>query len=381
MKKIKCLFCGVFLLIIYVFSFMTLTANKAISKLEGRLLTKFPEVSVKGILQAEFRKQIEEAFSDQIPYRNELVRLYFLFQFQRYYGDVAIGKDGQLFASILTVGESYFKRFEEVVEAIDKVGSEITDLDVEFILLSMPRKDAVMKDYLPSTYISSEEIYLKQLAIIKERLNKKIRIIDPYEVFSGGNYYFVTDHHLNIRGSDLLFQQIVSIIQEKHPDFTVASLDDYYDITSVVINGSFNRQIGQKLTPEPEELFIKPKVMNFSYTRKDNGKDSTVPVWGNSDFSYATAYMNGDYGETVVETNRDWLPNILYVGSSYVNSLESLSVPWFNKMVSIDYRHNTSGLSIKDYVLLYDIDYVVFCPSQSTNAFPIDSVYNHLGLK
>ena len=87
------------------------------------------------------------------------------------------------------------------------------------------------------------------------------------------------------------------------------------------------------------------------------------------------------YLETVIDTNNDDAPNILYVGSSYTNVLESLSAYKFNKMVSIDYRHNTTGKSISDYVKEYDIDYTIFICAQSTSSLAVSSMREHLGLK
>ena len=60
--------------------------------------------------------------------------------------------------------------------------------------------------------------------------------------------------------------------------------------------------------------------------------------------------------------------------------MESLSIPSFNRMISIDYRHNKRGNSILDYVKKYDIDYVVFVPSQSTDALSSYYLYTYLGL-
>jgi hypothetical protein len=67
------------------------------------------------------------------------------------------------------------------------------------------------------------------------------------------------------------------------------------------------------------------------------------------------------------------------VGTSFTNVLESLSVQKFNKMISIDYRHNDTGKSIVDYVKEYDIDYVVFICSQSNNSLNINSIKEQLG--
>ena len=96
--------------------------------------------------------------------------------------------------------------------------------------------------------------------------------------------------------------------------------------------------------------------------------------------NYEDSYMEGDNAFTVIETNREELPNILYVGSSFTNILETLSVKDFNKMISIDYRHNTSKNSINYYVDAYNIDYVVFIPSQSNDAFSYNMIKKHLGM-
>ena len=89
--------------------------------------------------------------------------------------------------------------------------------------------------------------------------------------------------------------------------------------------------------------------------------------------------MEGDNAFTIIDTNRKDLPNILYVGSSFTNILEALSIHDFNKMISIDYRHNTSKNSINYYVKTYNIDYVVFIPGQSSNAYSLDKIKLYLG--
>ena len=61
------------------------------------------------------------------------------------------------------------------------------------------------------------------------------------------------------------------------------------------------------------------------------------------------------------------------------NILEALSVPSYRKIVSVDYRHNKTGKSINDYVMENNIDYVVFVPGQSTNAYSLKQLELHLG--
>ena len=120
-------------------------------------------------------------------------------------------------------------------------------------------------------------------------------------------------------------------------------------------------------------LNLIPKNNNVEFIRYDNGVISNIAIFGSGN-TYASAYMGADFGETIVDTNLDNAPNILYVGTSFTNVLESLSVYKFNKMVSIDYRHNETGKSIEDYVKEHDIDYVVFMCSGFNDALNVSAI-------
>ena len=67
--------------------------------------------------------------------------------------------------------------------------------------------------------------------------------------------------------------------------------------------------------------------------------------------------MSGDMANTIVRTDRPQLPTILYIGYSYTNALETMSVYSFDEMHSLDPRHFRG--SICDYIRNHDIDYVV----------------------
>ena len=89
--------------------------------------------------------------------------------------------------------------------------------------------------------------------------------------------------------------------------------------------------------------------------------------------------MGADYAETIVDTNNDDAPNVLFVGSSFTNILEALSVCKFNKVVGIDYRHNKTGKTIADYVKEYDIDYTIFICSLEDDGISPKLIKQYLG--
>lgn len=380
MKKIKTIFTITFIIIIYTFMFITLTNNNEISTVEKRTLTTFPKFSLKTLINGTYLDTLTTAFSDQIAFRDKLVKGYYLFQFQRYNGDVVKGKNNELYSAYQRINneDTYLENVRQSTYNINKVADKVTTNNTKFIFLSIPRKDAVEKDNLPNSYISSDTIYNKSIDVVKQNLSNNVILIDAYELFDDKNirYYYTNDHHITPRGANILYNKIKQATNDNR--LKQNNLEDLYTIEKTIINGSFNNQLGQSVKPSLEELYLVPKF-NINYTRYEDLKVSNKKVYGKGN-NYEDSYMEGDNAFTIIDTNRKDLPNILYVGSSFTNILEALSIHDFNKMISIDYRHNTSKNSINYYVKTYNIDYVVFIPSQSNDAFSYNMIKKHLGM-
>ena len=98
-KIIKSIFISIFLIIIFFFMITTIFNNEKVSETERRNLTTFPKFSFKNLLANNYYDTLTTAFNDQLEFRDYLVKGYFLFQFQRYYGDVVEGKNGELYTA------------------------------------------------------------------------------------------------------------------------------------------------------------------------------------------------------------------------------------------------------------------------------------------
>lgn len=376
MKYIKICFIAIFVCVISAFFVMTIDNNNEVSELEKRTLQTFPKASIEKLAGEEFYGQLTTAFSDQLEYRDLLVKGYYIFQFQRYNGDVVIGENDELYSAYQRVDEEqYFKSLKKSGEYINEVADAVNDVGAEFIFLSIPRKDAVETENLPSSYISSEANYLKAIEVLNEKLSEDVIFIDAYDVFKANDEvraYYTTDHHITPRGTFLLYHELLKACGMA--DYPV---EDYYDIEKTIINGSFNNQIGQSVKSKPEELSMVPHD-KISYDRYEDGEKSGLAVFQSKN-TYEDCYMEGDHAYTVIDTGRDELPNIMYVGSSFTNILEAITIRDFNKMVSIDYRHNETGTTIAEYVKKHDIDHVIYIPSQSNDAFSRVMMRKHLG--
>lgn len=371
-NKIKKLFVTFFFIILGIFMIFTLSNNNKYSSDERREMTTFPKFTISSITSKKYYDQLTEAFKDQLFMRTYLVKGYFLFNLQRYFGNVVKGSNNQLYSPVMSINRHYYNDLKSVTNTVNK---EANSTNAKFIYIPIPRKDAYMQKDLPKNYNSSIQIYKKQVEITRSNLNNNIIFIDALDIFNQSgiyNCYYSNDHHITPRCAYLLVNEVNKITEAGTYD-----LDNTFSIKKAIVNGSYNRQLGQTVKSKPEELYVVPKTY-LNYTRYENNKLSNKKVFGGGT-SYESAYMEGDMAYTKIVTNNTNNKKIMYVGSSYTNILEALSVPSYNTIVGIDYRHNKTGKTINDYVIENDIEYVVFMPSQSTNAFPIDDIKLHLG--
>ncbi len=375
MKYIKISFIAIFICAISAFFILTIDNHKEVSELEKRTLQTFPEFSIEKLASEEYYNDLTAAFSDQLEFRDILVKGYYIFQFQRYNGDVVIGENDELYAAYQRVDEDYYEDLRTNAGYANEVAAEVIDAGADFTFLSIPRKDAIETENLPDSYISSEESYLKAVDILDEVLSDDIQFIDAYDVFKANDdvrAYYTTDHHITPRAAFMLYHEVLKACGM--PDYQV---EEHYDVEKTIINGSFNNQIGQSVKSKPEELSMVPHE-ETAYERSEDGEKSSLAVFQSRN-TYEDSYMEGDHAYTVIDTDRDNLPNIMYVGSSFTNIMEAVTIRDFNLMVSIDYRHNETGTSIAEYVKKHDIDHVIFIPSQSNDAFSKYKMKEHLG--
>lgn len=375
MKYIKIIFIAIFICAISAFFVLTIDNHNEVSELEKRTLQTFPEFSIEKLAGEEYYNDLTAAFSDQLEFRDILVKGYYIFQFQRYNGDVVIGENDELYAAYQRVDEDYYEDLRTNAGYANEVAAEVIDAGADFTFLSIPRKDAIETENLPDSYISSEESYLKAIDILEEVLSDDIEFIDAYDVFKANDAvraYYTTDHHITPRAAFMLYHEVLKACGM--PEYQV---EEHYDVEKTIINGSFNNQIGQSVKSKPEELSMVPHE-ETDYERSEDGEKSDLAVFQSRN-TYEDSYMEGDHAYTVIDTGRDHLPNIMYVGSSFTNIMEAVTIRDFNLMVSIDYRHNETGTSIAEYVKKHDIDHVIFIPSQSNDAFSKIMMKKHLG--
>ena len=111
----------------------------------------------------------------------------------------------------------------------------------------------------------------------------------------------------------------------------------------------------------PDRLGIYRLKDPLPYIRRDNGEEVDqiffIPEDPKEKITY-NVYMGGDVAETVIETGREELPDVLVFGDSFTNPVETLLYASFNRTVAVDLRHNTEK-TIYEYIEEYQPDLVL----------------------
>lgn len=294
-------------------------------------------------------------------------------------GDVVIGSKNRLFSApeIITDYEKWKQEAVASAKLINKQAEEVTKNGAVFIYINYPKKNVVETKYLPDFYPDERKDYQTFIQIMRENLSDKVIFIDAYDIFTSQekyDCYFITDHHANVRGQQMIYKKVMSIIRKQYPDIEIKTLKDY-KIKKQKMSGSFNRRIGNIISAEKEELNLTPNGWKLEYER-----NSKVEIFGKKN-TYANAFMGGDYAYTKITTKKKNAPSVLFCGSSFTNALEALVVPSVSEMISLDYRHNNDKETLAEKAKEYGSDYVIFIPNQSDAHFSYKMVKKHLGIK
>lgn len=383
MQKVRYVFIACFCCFIALIGLKTLENKNTKSTLEGRSLAQFPDLVYTKLTDTKYLNSISDAFSDQIAGRSKIVKGYYNLTanilHQEYIGDVVIGSESRLFSApeVITDYEKWKQDAVACAKLINEQAEQVTKNGSVFIYINYPKKNVVETKYLPDFYPDERKDYQTFIKIMRENLSESVIFIDAYDIFTSQDEYdcyFITDHHANVRGQQMIYEKVMSIIQQKYPNVEIKTLEDY-KIKKCQMVGAFNRKIGNVISAEKEELNLKPDGWKLEYKR-----NSKVKIFGKLN-TYSSAFMGGDYACTEITTKKKDAPSVLICGSSFTNALEALMVPSVSEMVSLDYRHNKDKETVAEKAKEYGSDYVIFIPNQSDAHFSYETVKLHLGIK
>lgn len=362
-----------FVLMVTVVSiFSIVQKDETTSFLENRKLIQFitptPESLINGTWFADFEKYSK----DQVVEREKWMETYYtlLDALQvKERNNFVRGKD----EFILPVNDlpsenqlnASYHYGERQVAALQDIQCAANIVDAKLLYVNIPSKAELFSENYPDLYYSRME----QNAIERESILQKVKAsgietVETYDLLFNHKdeyIYYATDHHFTIKGAYYVYLAILEKINSISSG-NEALVFPEWDTLNIQRNS--NRMAGSYLRSWGDSKKISVDYMEYAlpydmpeFTRIDNGQLVENPVLFNKYNTNYTTFMGGDIGNTVIDTGRDNLPSILYIGFSFTNALETLSVYNFNKTESLDPRHWEGNIC--EYITENEPDYIV----------------------
>lgn len=380
MKKIKIIYITVILFFLFIVPVLTILGpHTSVSFYEQRALAAIPELSRTSVWDGSFFSGIETTLTDHIAFRDEIMKSYtqlnmaldrpvvnnlivnsdvILDNFGFHYWDISYIDDQAL---------STAKTYSALNDFVKSYGGY-------FCFLGVPQQAIYFADHYPE-YMDNRLWHTTEIrtSFSKYMSEYKVPFIDMYskyqELGSPDEYYFDSDHHFTYKGAYIAYITLLETIN-KETGFNIPIMTDDDLEWSTLPNpflGSANRKL-YELWPSNDTLEFATPQKDIPFSRYDNGVavNSNVylfPTNDSVDVTYS-AYMGGDIGETIIQTNRPNLKNALIFGDSYTNPIETLLWMSFNETRSLDYRYYNEKTLI-EYIEEYQPDVVITVRDES----------------
>lgn len=346
---------------------------------ESRTLAKLPDLRWTSLWDGSFGTDFESWYSDHFPGRTTLLKADTKAQMdllrRPVVNEVVVTGDVLLpFAEYWErSAEAYAQQAADIADDLQKLEGHIQANGGSFYYIGFPEQRVYFGDEYPA-YLNSHagEYETADGAFAAALEAQGVRFLDMGALYDGlghlSEYYSTVDHHYNYYGAYAAYRAILDTLAADGWDLPVLTEDDIdlVELPNPYI-GSRNRKL-YNLWPNGERAIIGVQKDPVAYTRWDNGEPSEKALFVTPAADYLptsySLYMGGDFGETVLKTDRPDLPDVLIFGDSFTNALETLLYASFDETRSLDLRYYTDK-SLKDYITEYQPD-LVLCIQNDT---------------
>lgn len=352
----------------------------AYSKFENRSLAKAPEYTTEALLDGSYFSGWEAYLLDRAALRDQMIRQDTLLRMnllrQPVVHQVVVGDHVLLpyydfgnWDSVDIEGDA-----AEAADQLAALQAHIADNGGLFVYVGLPAQAGYYAEDYPA-YLEHGQNYFPTLEAAWARAlsERSIPYVDMTAAYTGlghpAGYYFTTDHHHTIRGALLTYQVLMEEINARTGSELPILRDG--DLNFVTLPnpmlGSRNRMLYGLYPTDEHVSYAVPKagipIKRFDYGGEVASSVLSLPQTAEEPAGYEI-FMGGDIGETIVRTDRPELPNVLLLGESYTNAVETLLYASFNEMRSLDLRYY-QGQSLWDYIDSYQPDVVVLLRDES----------------
>ena len=346
---------------------------------ENRVLAQRPALTWESLWDGSFGADLESWYSDHAPGRSTFLKADTALQMELLGRPVVNGivHGGSVLLPQMSYTEWSRTAYEETVPPIAQrfaqLEGHIAANGGAFYFVGFPEQRVYFEDRFPA-YMNSHAAEAETAdQVFRAALEGQgISFLDMQEVYeaqgSPEHYYSAVDHHFTYHGAYAAYRAILDRLGRdgwELPVLTEQDLD-FQELPNPYI-GSRNRKL-YNLWPNSEGAVIGVQKEPVPFTRTDNGQPSEKPLFVLPAEDYLPTtydlYMGGDFGETVLDTGRPELPDVLIFGDSFTNAMETLLYASFDETRSLDLRHYRE-MSLKDYIAKHQPD-IVLCVMNDT---------------
>ncbi len=349
MKNLDKLKVFLFVTLIFIFPILTVfnpaEGNNFIES-ENRYKAKLSLPTKKTIINGEFWSSFESFFNDRFKYRQELLKAKTMTDmkvFRKYKFSDSILSDNKemMFRYRSNNGNLDKEKVKDELKHWGEINDYLKSKNTPIIVVGIPDQSHIFADKYPTWAYNQSNHYQEMRKYFFNGL-KDLDIdyldFDPIARENREHYYYKADHHPNFNASLKIYDELINRISENY--FPIKNLNNG-DIELVEnpnrFIGSHNRKVFEVINENTHAIYAQPKK-DIPFKRYDSGKLSDLGII-NPNSKFYTTYMYGDNPYTVIDTNRKELPNIMIIGDSTTNALESIMWMNANKFTSLDFRH------------------------------------------
>ncbi|MDO5784488.1 MAG: hypothetical protein Q4P20_05440 [Eubacteriales bacterium] len=356
---------------------LVLKPKRLVSYYENRNLATIPEFSVSSLWDGSYFAAWETYLSDHAVGRETLLHLHTQTDLDVLHrpmvNDIIASEDDKLLAFYVDppkTDEDVAAASSVLTEQCAAINKQIQSYGGTFLFASVPGQTSYYADSYP-WYLSdtADQFELHRDVLAADLKANGVPFLDIGKYYDSlghpVDFYSSTDHHYTYRGAFAAYQDIMQQINALTGDDLKIYTEDELEFRTLPNHslGSRARKLYSVHDNAEERLTISSFKQPVAFRRYDNGTEVaascyTLPANDTTEISY-TIYMGGDQAETVIQTDRPELPNILIVGDSYTNALETLLYASFNEMRSLDLRHYQEK-PLSEYIADYQPDIVLY---------------------
>lgn len=374
-KTVQIVFIVCFVLALVSVLGLTLkNSDKTVSEVENRTLAKAPEYTSETLLSGEYFADWEDFLIDHAAARNTVVKA-------NTYAEMNILRlpvvNGIYISDefLLAVEPEKYGKYRDVPQRAEKAAADIASLSdyadsqgAEYIYVGIPTQMYYYRNETPAfcdkNVADADEISREFFSALAEKNVRFVDVDSSYEALGRPqDFYTVTDHHYSFKGAFAAYTAVMEKINAVTGlNVQVLTMEDISPLTFVnPFMGSRNRELFG-LYATDEKLTVGALKQGIAYSRWDDGVQTDAPILGvpvnTTEQATYSVFMGGDFGETIVRTNRPELPKILVYGDSFSNALESLIYASFDEMRTLDLRYY-NDMSLREYIADYKPDVVI----------------------